>query len=120
NKARSAKDGEDAAASNLNRGLHRRSQYVHKVETTLQAELALRGRVSTLFSEAVRIDAKAPRHLQRQPLQGHDVDDGSQMFIDRRRFQGNRRFETRGRGTDGNGRHADLMERLGQLGRPLE
>src|SRR6266704_6290355 len=110
NKARSAKDCEDATASDLNRGLYARSQYVHRVETTLQGELALGGRVSAFLSEAVSVDAKPPGDLQRKPLQRHHVDDWSQSFIDRRRFQGNRRFETHGRGTDGKGRHADLVE----------
>src|SRR5438067_10403559 len=50
-------------------------------EWILQAELALRGRVSALLSEAVRIDVKPPGHLERQPLQGHDVDDRSQTFV---------------------------------------
>src|SRR5256885_1354908 len=89
-------------------------------EWILQGELALGGRVSAFLSEAVSVDAKPPGDLQRQPLQRHHVNDWSQSFIDRRRFQGNRRFETHRRGTDGKGRHADLVEGLGQLRHPLQ
>jgi hypothetical protein len=38
------------------------------VETALQAELALGGCISAFLSEAVRVNANAPRCFQRQPL----------------------------------------------------
>src|SRR5437660_6073690 len=64
--------------------------------TALEDEFGLGRGVTADLAEAVRIDAEPPGQLQRQPLQRHHVDDGSQTFIDRRRFQRNRGFQTRG------------------------
>src|SRR3989442_14199796 len=85
---------------------------------SLEDELGLGRGVTADLAEAVRVNAAASRHFQRQQLQRHHVDDWSQSFIDRRRFRGKRGFETPARVTERQGRRTDLVDGRRNLGGP--